>query len=319
VICCPGHPAEFEDTLVSVLQNRPPQCEVLVVHAHRYDDPYDLSDEVLFRHVAGRPSLTELANRGLQTAEGEIVHLLDCRLTATEGWAEEALAKFEDPEVVAVSPLVISAVDKRVVSAGVSYGIGGARKVAGTGLELKSPKASKLNPDGPTLAAGFYRRETLLAIGGWQELLSVYAADVDLAQRMQALELRTAVASNCHLLEARPEHCPAGFSRGRAMERLFWQQHSARKSILSLIAHAFVVCADALMRLPKGEALTTLIGRTVGLLHSGTKETYSDQLAAAQEALALLQDEALEPGTLSMTDAREELNQAANRVTRRAA
>jgi hypothetical protein len=319
VICCPGHPAEFEDSLVSVLQNRPPHCEVLVLHAQPYDDPYALGDEVRFIRVPGRPSLTQLANRGLQAARGEIVHLLNCRLTVVEGWTDRALEKFTDEEVAAVSPLIISSTDKRVAAGGVNYGLGGSRHVAGLGLDQSSRKLSKLSVAAPSLEAGFYRRELLLAIGGWQEVLGDDAADVELAQRLQKLELRTAVAPECILHEARPAIRRAGFTRGRALERLFWQQHSESKSVLGLIAHVIAVATDALVRLPNGEALTTLVGRLVGLLHAGGKESYADQLAAAREALAALQDVEHGVSTLSITAAREELSQDAEKSSRRRA
>ena len=35
----------LEDTLVSVLENRPADCQIVVVLNQPYDDPYDLKDE----------------------------------------------------------------------------------------------------------------------------------------------------------------------------------------------------------------------------------------------------------------------------------
>src|SRR3954469_4194264 len=51
VIPCLGGAADFDATLVSVLQNRPGDCEVLVAHSEPYDDPYRLHGEVHFIHV----------------------------------------------------------------------------------------------------------------------------------------------------------------------------------------------------------------------------------------------------------------------------
>jgi len=48
VIPCLGGAAEFDATLVSVLQHRPADCEVLVIHNEPYDDPYALGHEVRF-------------------------------------------------------------------------------------------------------------------------------------------------------------------------------------------------------------------------------------------------------------------------------
>ena len=50
IIPCLGGGAEFDGTLVSVLQNRPADCEVIVAHTDDYGDPYALRGEVEFVH-----------------------------------------------------------------------------------------------------------------------------------------------------------------------------------------------------------------------------------------------------------------------------
>ncbi len=83
----------LETTLVSVLQNRPPLSEVIVVLNRTYDDPYDLEGEVRFVEVPGRtPSkhrragLVELVNTGLAAADSELLHVLSCGMTVGDGW-----------------------------------------------------------------------------------------------------------------------------------------------------------------------------------------------------------------------------------------
>ena len=50
--------AELEETLLSVLENRPEQCEVIVALACEYDDPWNLRDEVTFvRAPAGASTI----------------------------------------------------------------------------------------------------------------------------------------------------------------------------------------------------------------------------------------------------------------------
>jgi hypothetical protein len=77
VIPCQGGAAEFDGTLVSVLQNRPADCEIVVVHRDPYDDPYGLGSEVRFIRSDGH-QLVGLANLGIEQARGEVVHLLGC-------------------------------------------------------------------------------------------------------------------------------------------------------------------------------------------------------------------------------------------------
>src|SRR5688572_24937936 len=103
VIPCVGGAAEFDGTLVSVLQHRPADCEVVVLHTEQYDDPYDLQGEVEFRR-SQHQTVVELVNEGLAAATGDIVHVLGCGVEATEGWADAALPHFDDPQVATVSP-----------------------------------------------------------------------------------------------------------------------------------------------------------------------------------------------------------------------
>lgn len=304
VIPCLGNAADFDDTLVSVLQNRPARSEVLVVHAQPYDDPYGLGEEVRFLRAAGKSTLVQLINAGLEAARSEVVHVLGCRLTVNEGWAEAALEHFED-DVAAVSPLIVSAADKQITAAGVKYGLSGARKVIGHGLDLKSRRISKLQVAGPTLEAGFYRRDVLLALGGWCAGLGA-AADVDLASSIARLDLRTAIAADSVVHER--SHAPrlGGFSHGRALERLFWRQSAGSNRTLALALHSLAVGCEFLARIPKGDAVTTLVGRCVGCLHAGQLGNYREQLDQARLTLDGDTDDVIVPSTLSLSAAREE-------------
>lgn len=308
VIPCLGGAAEFDETLVAVLQNRPARSEVLVVHTQPYDDPYGLKDEVQFIRVSGKPNLAQLANTGVQAAAGEIVHILGCRMNVLEGWTDAAVAHFSEHDVAAVSPLVVDAVHGQVAAAGVNYGLAGSRKIVGQGIEIKNTRRiSKLQAAGPTLDAGFYRRETLLALGGWEEVLGE-AADVDLAQTLAALEQRTVLVTDCVIHERTPASRLGGFSYGRAIERLFWRQTSVRSRGLAIMLHTLAVLSDFVLRIPKKDAVATLIGRLVGMLNSGTKTKYPELLA---EARALLESE--EPSTLSLESVRDQRAEAAPR------
>lgn len=312
VIPCLGGAAEFDETLVSVLQNRPARCEVLVVHAQPYDDPYGLQDEVRFIRVSGRPSLVQLANAGVSAASGDVVHILSCRMNVQEGWTESALSHFEQSDVAAVTPLVVDALHGQVAAAGVNYSLAGSRKIVGQGIELKNTRRlSKLHAAGPTLDAGFYRRETLLAIGGWEEVLGD-AADADLAQTLAALEQRTVLATDCVIHERTPALRLGGFSHGRALERLFWRQTSVRNRGLAIMLHTLAVLSDFVLRIPTGDAVTTAIGRLIGLLNARSKTKYPELLS---EVRAVLDGE--EPSTLSLLNAREEREEAATETKQR--
>ena len=60
-----GPPVQMEDALVSVLENRPSDCEILVVHNEPYDDPYDLKNEVCFIEAPRDSRWVDAINLGL--------------------------------------------------------------------------------------------------------------------------------------------------------------------------------------------------------------------------------------------------------------
>ena len=55
----------LEDTLISVLENRPPDCQIVVVLNEPYNDPYALSGEVCFIQAAAGSSFADVLNLGI--------------------------------------------------------------------------------------------------------------------------------------------------------------------------------------------------------------------------------------------------------------
>ncbi len=65
IISAVGSVESWEGTLVSVLENRPADCEIIVALSQPYADPYDLKDEVRFVAPLGRGSATATINAAL--------------------------------------------------------------------------------------------------------------------------------------------------------------------------------------------------------------------------------------------------------------
>jgi hypothetical protein len=188
VIPCLGGAAEFDGTLVSVLQHRPADCEVLVLHVDQYDDPYGLEGEVRFLQVAGRPTLVDLVNRGLAAAAGDIIHVVACDLQPAEGWTEPALKQFQlDRDVAAVAPVILAADRQQIAAAGVCWSAAGQRRVLSGPRALE--QAARAACLGPALAAGFFRRDVLEAWHGFESSLGDDLADVGLAIAIRDLGL----------------------------------------------------------------------------------------------------------------------------------
>jgi len=285
-----GGAADFDATLVSVLQHRPADCEVLVIHSESYDDPYALGHEVRFIERRS-DSLAGLVNAGLEAARGQVLHVVGCGLEATEHWTEAALGHFADPDVAAVSPIIHANDGESLVAAGLAWTLGGARTVirdsriisAGSGRR----KASIL---GPTLAAAFYRREVLIALCGFDAAVGDELADVSLALDMRAIGRLHVCETSSKLIEHRPRPAVAsrGFGSGLAKERLFWRHASARGLAVSLGLHAPSVASDILRQLPSLSVLSSLVGRCAALVDFGALERHERHLAAALEQLRSL-------------------------------
>jgi hypothetical protein len=290
VIPCLGGAAEFDATLVSVLQHRPADCEVLVIHSEPYDDPYELGHEVRFVECRS-DSLVESLNAGVEAARGQVLHIIGCGLEVTEQWTEAALGHFEDPDVAAVSPIILAADSESLVAAGVAWTLGGARSVvrdrritsAGSGRR----RAKIL---GPTLAAAFYRREVVVALGGFDTAVGDELADVSLALDIRAIGQLHVCETGSTLIEHSQAAVPSshGFQPGRAKERLFWRHAAARGLALSVGLHPPAVVSDTLRQVPALSAISSLVGRCAGLLEIGAAERHERHLATALEQLRSL-------------------------------
>lgn len=155
--------AAFETTLVSVLENRPEFCEVIVTHDGQYQDPFDLGDEVRFV-VAPDGDTMSLIRVAVSASLGRVVHVMQGGVRATENWSDEPLSMFEQSDLGCVAPVI------RDLTTGGKIIAAGWRDAGG---RLQQPIANGLdNPtrhqvaavQGAFLAASFWRRSVLEGI-----------------------------------------------------------------------------------------------------------------------------------------------------------
>jgi GT2 family glycosyltransferase len=257
----------LEHTLVSVLANRPERCEVVVVLAHAYDDPYDLDDEVRFVSARRGAGLAECANLGLRECRAPFVHLLACGATVEEGWTHAPLQHFQDDRVAAVAPLVLDEHDPpRIASTGLEYHPGGVRRLRARGLATERARELTTAILGPTAQAAFYRHA---AVSPNQALFDPSLGD-PLADADLALRLRQAG----YLARFEPEsivYCAdddapqrGDFDAARHAERLFWRHAPVSGRTRSIAMHSLVVAGEFCQGFPRLGALTRLAGRLVG-------------------------------------------------------
>lgn len=321
VIPCLGPCEQFEDTLVSVLQNRPERCEIIVCLREAYSDPYHLRGEVSFTHVESS-RLVDLINDGVEQARGDIIHLLACGTEVREGWTQPALRHFADPRIAAVAPLVLQRdAPGKMETMGVGYRRGGVRVSLGHDLPIPDHRALKDAVLGPSLQAGFYSREVLLALGGFSREVGDDLADVDLALALRELGCRAVLESRSQIVAAPQDSSRSllgAISRGWRGERLFWRHWAHEGGMMSLLAHPLTALIDAARHEGALAGGLKLLGRSLALVNFGAARSYSQRLATAA---AILGEQELPGETLSLEAARDELGKAASPepVRRRAA
>lgn len=265
--------AALEDTLVSVLENRPADSEIIAALSVPYADPWNIAEEVRFVQAPAGTGLAACANLGVALSSGEVVHVLAAGWRATEGWAEAALECFADPAVGAVAPVAVAADDRgRVVSAGVRRTGGGRclRNVPGRGRDRLDAfeSDSVAAPSAPELEAGFWRADVLNGSG-----FSTTCGDALASADMSAA---LACAGDCVVLETGSRvvagPCAArgsSYQEGLRAERLFWRSLAAEPVAGALLAHVGEIARHAMAAAPFG-TLPMLAGRMTTLVQFGS-------------------------------------------------
>ena len=306
VIPCLGPCEQFEDTLASVLQHRPDRSEIIVAHRQPYADPYHLRGEVAFSHVEST-SLVDLINDAVQDARGEVIHILATGAEVRDGWTHCALRHFADPRIAAVAPLVLKLESPgRVETMGVKYTLGGERISVGHDLAIPDHHALLDDVLGPSLLAGFYSKDALLALGGFCREVGDELADVDLALSLRDLGCRSVLEPKSQVAHAALDSGRSvlgAVSRGWNAEALFWRHWGREGRAGSLLAHPFSVLGDAVRREGYSAGTLKILGRLLGLVSIRSSAAYEQQLSAAAK---LLGDLEVRSETLSLAAAREE-------------
>lgn len=159
-----GKEKELESTLVSVLENRPADCEIIVAHSGNYSDPYDLKDEVQFVEFDSVDfSIGKVLFDLLDQIQSPVIHLLASGVQVSHGWSVTVTEAFEDSYVGSASPILLNENDS-VLTVGVENTLFYHNGYLGTGTWNHSHDLTTHEPVGPTQLAGFYRTSALAEI-----------------------------------------------------------------------------------------------------------------------------------------------------------
>lgn len=212
VIPAIGRQSDIDDTLVSVLENRPKDSEVLLVHPSSYVDPYQLDDEIRLVSSDGSDRLA-LLNQGFSASTGNAIHTLSPGLIAEHGWCDAALDAFEqNANIGSLSPGMFVGRSKKPVR-GLAYQVGRGKQIA----RKKNQRVIC-----PLADCGFYLRRAVNFMHGFDREFG-YLADIDLGLRMLSANYRC--VSNLEMpLRCRkklPAERATGYAAGLARGRLY--------------------------------------------------------------------------------------------------
>jgi GT2 family glycosyltransferase len=261
--------------LSSVRCYAPAGTEVIVVDdasvgasASRVADLFPGTLVVRFRRRRG---FCAAANAGIRAARGEIVELLNDDTEVTAGWADKALVHFKNPQVAAVTPLVLKrpggeARPPRIDSAGDRYYLGGVAGKRGHGQLLGPDYLHPCQVFGASASSAFFRRKALLGVGAFPESFRAYFEDVDLAFRLNRAGYKTIYEPASRVFHR--GSASYGPARRRLLEqqshneeRVFWRNLPASALVRALPRHLAVLAAKAWRRWQEGNLTPFLSGR----------------------------------------------------------
>jgi hypothetical protein len=291
-----GNSTRLESTLVSVLENRPADCEILVVLGAPYDDPYDLAGEIRFLQVPKGMGLVGGLNVGIEACESPVIHVLSAGMEVTDGWTEAALAHFKDPRVACVAPALIDAVDARTpIAFGLSYCCRRGRVIRRCNGNSDEPQQSTAASEpvevlGPLVQAAFYRRAALDLVGGFPRGVGDAFADADLALSLRFAGYRSVCEPRSIVLGTPGEIAPpkSSFRQGLAAERLFWRAAPVAGWLKSLGRHPWGVLGEFFGAAPRPGAFTSLAGRFLAVCQMGSHRAHHQWLMDVQRAASAL-------------------------------
>lgn len=291
---------QLESSLVSVLSNRPPHTEVVVVTSESYSDPYHLTDEVRFVAAGKRASWADCANLGVRESAAPIVNVISAGVQVCEAWSAAALRHFDDPRVGSVAPLVVDAEHPdRVLATGVQYQPAGTACLTGVGISTSAALVDRTEPLGPTRWAGFYRREAMVELlDGFARSVGESFCDVDLAARMQYVGFHCVGEPRSRVLTT-AENAPSrrGFGYQRAEERLFWRNLVTARRAGMLLKHSALVAREMLQNAMSPALIPVTLGRLLAMCEAVTLGPHRARLRQLQSTV----ESTLEPAVLSGT------------------
>ncbi|MGQ9504836.1 MAG: glycosyltransferase family 2 protein [Thermogutta sp.] len=257
--------ARLEDTLVSVLEHKPDDCDVIVVLDEAYSDPYGLAGEVTFLAAGPGTTLAQAINLGLRVSEAPLVHVLPAGNCVHRGWADAAMTHFRDSRVAAVVPVALHAEDpERILAAGMGYDRAGQLVFLQRGITLKETQLCHRTQVLPHFSGAIFRSAGLQAVHGADESLSDRWVLADLTLRLLQMGSLTVLEPHCWVLsDPDVEPSAVGFAAARDAETFFWRWCDRRG--ITFVRHLALLTREIWAAVPHRQVWPSMAGRLAGL------------------------------------------------------
>ena len=177
VVCAYNAERTMEDCLASLEHLNYPDYEVIVVNDGSKDRTLEISERYNYCRIISQPNmgLSVARNVGAEAATGEIVAYTDSDCVADADWLNYLVAKMEASDLVACGGPNFPPPENSLVPAAVAVSPGG-------------PTHVLLSDDVAEHIAGCnmaFRRDVLLALGGFDPVYRAAGDDVDICWRLQ--------------------------------------------------------------------------------------------------------------------------------------
>ena len=202
----------LELTLLSILESRESDFEIILAHDGHYRDPYALDqDEAILIQSESGASFSNQLNLAVASACSPIIQVILPGSVVDAHWCDEALHLMNDKSVSAVC-LPIGDITSNEVYVGLS----------GEALPHRRVTPVVKNAVSPLLCGGVFRKRVLNILGGWFEPCQREIAEVEFALMVSAMEIEIEVAREVTMKAPKRVAVgqEAGFEIGRACGQL---------------------------------------------------------------------------------------------------